>query len=154
MKKFTLFAVLIILLASFTVAMAEPRGKPGGKDFGRDGRRSPFANLNLTEEQQGKIDAMRESLQKEMTPIRTDMIKKRMELNLLWMEDSPEGDKIKAKQKEIRELKGTMEDRLTDFRLSVNSILTPEQRAELMAKRAQGKSSFRPDKSRSRKKDR
>jgi Spy/CpxP family protein refolding chaperone len=154
MKKFTLFAVLIILLASFTVAMAEPRGKPGGKDFGRDGRRSPFANLNLTEEQQGKIDAMRESLQKEMTPIRTDMIKKRMELNLLWMEDSPEGDKIKAKQKEIRELKGTMEDRLTDFRLSVNSILTPEQRAELMAKRAQGKSSFHPDKSRSRKKDR
>ena len=151
MKKLTLFAVLIILVASFTVAMAEPRGKQGGKDgkdFGREGRRPPFANLNLTEEQKGKIDAMRESLQKEMTPIRTDMIKKRMELNLLWMEDSPEGDKIKAKQKEIRELKGIMEDRLTDFRLSVNSILTPEQRAELMMKRAQGKSSFHKDKRR------
>ena len=154
MKKFTLFAVLIILVASFTVAMAEPRGTPGGKDgkdYGREGRRSPFANLNLTEEQQGKIDAMRESLQKEMTPIRTDMIKNRMELNLLWMEDSPEGKIIKAKQKEIRELKGIMEDRLTDFRLSVNGILTPEQRAELMAKRAQGKSSFHKDKRRPKK---
>ncbi len=148
MKKLTLFAVLIILVASFTVAMAEPRGKSGGKDFGREGRRSPFANLNLTEEQKGKIDAMRESLQKEMTPIRTDMIKKRMELNLLWTDDSPEGDKIKAKQREIRELKGIMEDRLTDFRMSVNSILTPEQRAELMTKRAQRKSSFPKDKRR------
>jgi Spy/CpxP family protein refolding chaperone len=154
MKKFTLFAVMIILLASFTVAMAEPRGKPGGKDgkdYGRDGRRSPFANLNLTEEQKGKIDAMRESLKKEMTPIRTDLIKKKMELDLLWMEDIPEGDKIKAKQKEIRDLRGTMEDRLTDFRLNVNSILTPEQRAELMAKRAQGKSPFPKDKRRPKK---
>jgi len=154
MKKFTLFAVLIILVASFSVAMAETRGKPGGKDgkdFGREGKRSPYANLNLTEEQKGKIDAMRESLRKEMTPVRTDLIKKRMELNLLWMEDSPEGDKIKAKQKKIRELKGTMEDTLTDFRLNINSLLTPEQRAELMAKRAQGKSSFPKDKRRSQK---
>jgi Spy/CpxP family protein refolding chaperone len=154
MKKFTLFAVLIILVASFSVAMAEPRGKQGGKDgkdYGREGRRSPFSNLNLTEEQQGKIDTLRESLQKEMTPIRTDMIKKRMELNLLWMEDSPEGKIIKFKQKEIRELKGIMENRLTDFRLSVNGILTPEQRAELMAKRAQGKSSFHKDKKQYRK---
>ena len=151
MKKFTLFAVLIILVASFSVAMAETRGKQGGKDgkdFGREGKRSPFANLNLTEEQKGKIDAMRKSLRKEVTPIRTDLIKKKMELDLLWMEDSPEGDKIKAKQKEIRELKGTMEDTLTDFRLNVNSLLTPEQLAELMAKRAQGKSSFSKDKRR------
>jgi Spy/CpxP family protein refolding chaperone len=154
MKKFTLFAVLIILVASFSVAMAEPRGKQGGKDgkdFGREGRRSPFANLNLTEEQKGKIDAMRESLRKEMTPIRTDIFKKKMELGLLWMEDSPEGDKIKAKQKKIRDLRGKMEDRGTDFRLSVNGILTPEQRAELMAKRAQGKSSFHKDKKQYRK---
>ncbi len=151
MKKFTLFALLIILVTSFTIATAEPRGKSGVKDFGREGRRSPYANLDLTEEQKGKIDAMRESLQKEMTPIRTDLIKKRMELNLLWMEASPEADKIKAKQREIRDLKGKMEDRLTDFRLSVNSILTPEQRAELLIKRTQGKSSFPREKMRSRK---
>ena len=146
MKKFTIFALLIFLFASFSVAMAEPRGKPGGKDFGREGKRSPYASLNLTEEQKGKIDAMRESLQKEMTPIRTDLIKKRMELDLMWMEDMPEGDKIKAKQKEIRELRGKMEDRLTDFRLSINSVLTPEQRAELMAKRTKRKSPFSKDK--------
>ncbi len=148
MKKLTLFAVLIILIASFTIAMAEPRGKPGGKDFGREERRPPYANLNLTEEQKGKIDAMRESLQKEITPIRTDLIKKRMELDLLWMEDSPEADKIKAKQREIRDLKGKLEDRLTDHRLSFISILTPEQRAELLTKRAQIKSSFHKDKRR------
>lgn len=142
MKKFTLFVVVIILVASFTVGMAEPRGKQGGKDFRSGGRRSPYANMNLTEEQKGKIDAMRQSMQKELTPIRTDILKKRMELNLLWWEDSPEGDKIKAKQKEIRELREIMEDSLTDFRLSIKNILTPEQRAKLMAKRVQGKSSF------------
>ena len=148
MKKFTLFAVLIILIASFSFAIAEPRGKPGGTDFGPEGRRSPYANLNLTEEQKGKIDAMRESLQKEITPIRTDLIKKRMELDLLWMEDSPEADRIKAKQREIRDLKGNLEDRLTDHRLSFISIQTPEQRAELLTKRAQRKSSFHKDKRR------
>ncbi len=148
MKKFTLFALLIILVTSFTIATAEPRGKPGGKDFGREGRRSPYANLDLTEEQKGKIDAMRESLQKEMAPIRTELIKKRMELNLLWMEDRPEADKIKAKQLEIRDLRGKMEDKLTDFRLSLNSILTPEQRAELLTRKSQGKRSFHHKKER------
>lgn len=143
MKKFTLIATLIILVASFTVATAEPRGKPGGKDFGREGKRSPYANLNLTEEQKGKIDTLRETMRKELAPIRTELIKKRMELDLLWMEDSPEADKIKAKQKEIRDLRGKMEDTLTDLRLSINSILTPEQRSELMLKKSQKKHSFR-----------
>ena len=124
---------------------------PRNNNSSREGRRSPFSNLNLTEEQQGKIDTLRESLQKEMTPIRTDLIKKRMELDLLWMEDSPEADKIKAKQREIRDLKGKLEDRLTNHRLSFISILTPEQRAELLTKRAQRKSSFHKDKKQFRK---
>lgn len=151
MKKFTVLAILIILITSFSVAMAEPRGEPDSKDFGRDGRRSPYANLNLTEEQKSKIDAMRESLRKEMTPIRTDLIKKRMELDLLWMEDNPNGDKIKSKQKEIRELRGTLEEKYTDFRLNVNSVLTPEQRTELMTKRAQRKSLFSKERERPKK---
>ena len=139
MKKFMIFAVVLILVASVTVALAEPRGGKGGKDFGREGKRSPYANLNLTEEQKGKIDTLSESMRKELTPLRTESIKKRMELNLLWMEDSPDADKIKAKQREIRDLKGKMEDIYTDFRLSVNSLLTPEQRAELTARGAQRK---------------
>ena len=148
MKKTIIFTAMLILVTSLSVAMAEPRGGKDGKDSRHEGRRSPYANLDLTEEQKGKIDALRESQRKELTPIRTELIKKRMELNLLWMEDSPEADKIKAKQREIRDLRGKMEDNLTDFRLSVNSILTPEQRAELLMKQSQGKRSFHHKKER------
>ena len=150
MKKSILFTVVLILVASLSVAMAEPGGGKGGRDFGHEGRRSSYANLDLTEEQKGKIDVLRESLRKELSPIRIELIKKRMELNLLWMEDSPEADKIKAKQREIRDLRGKMEDQLTDLRLSVNSMLTPEQRAELLTKRLHGKRSFRQKQERSR----
>jgi Spy/CpxP family protein refolding chaperone len=144
MKKYSLIAALMILFASFGFATAQPDGKQADKKDRVDrkyhhkdkGRWSPYRGLNLTDEQRTKVDAMTESMQKELAPVRTELIKKRMELDLLWMDDSPNADKIKAKQKEIRELRGVMEDKLTDLRLSVLEILTPEQRLELLTKRS------------------
>lgn len=140
MKKFTIFTVLIILFVPFGFAIAQTGGKRGDKGYRHEGRWSIYTGLNLTEEQRTKIDAMSESLKNELAPVRTELIKKRMELDLLWMDNSPDADKIKTKQREIRDLRGTMEDKLTDFRLSVNNILTPEQRVELLTKKSHRKS--------------
>ena len=106
---------------------------PRGKSWGMRG--SLLSELNLTEEQEGKMTALRDSQRKDMAPIRTEMLRKRAELQLLWLEDKPDGEKIKAKQKEMRETKGRIQDKMTDFRLAVHSILTPEQRSRFMASR-------------------
>ena len=143
MKKYQLLAASMILLASFGLALAQPDAKPVDKKdrvarkYHHEGRWSPYRNLYLTPEQKAKVDAMTESIQKELTPVRMEWIKKRMELDLLWMDESPDVDKIKAKQKEIRDLRGIIEDKLTDLRLSILDILTPEQRAELFTKQSQ-----------------
>jgi Spy/CpxP family protein refolding chaperone len=157
MKKYSLIAAFMILFASFGFAMAQPDGKQVDKKDRVDrkyhhkekGRWSPYRGLNLTEEQKAKVDAMTESMQKELAPVRTELIKQRMELDLLWMDDSPNADKIKTKQKEIRDLRGIVEDKLTDLRLGVLEILTPEQRLELLTKKSKRNSFSRLKKERS-----
>jgi len=137
---------LITLLLSATVALAGPGGKGfrGEKAWGMKDRL--LSELGLTEEQEGNMKALRDSQRKDMTPLKTEMLRKRAELQLLWLEDQPDGEKIKAKQKEMRETRGQIQDKVTDFRLAVHSILTPEQRSQLMASKANKMRGFRKGK--------
>ncbi len=134
MKKFTLITTLIIMLASAPLVMAQPRGGKG--EMGPGGKRhaSALANLNLTAEQSEKIRAMREAHHRDIIPIQTKVFTKRAELRLLWMQTSPDAEKIKSKQKEIHELRGQLQEKRTDFRLEFLNILTPEQRTKLLAR--------------------
>ena len=135
MKKISIFVLVVLFVASATVVMARPY-MGAGKGMERDGRASAFQKMNLTEEQTAKIDVLRESLQKETTPLRTELLKKSTEMKLLWMADDPDADKIKALQKEILDLRGKMSEKFTDYRLAVHKILTPEQRTQLLARRS------------------
>ncbi|MBW2065132.1 MAG: Spy/CpxP family protein refolding chaperone [Deltaproteobacteria bacterium] len=128
MKKMTILTISILFVFLAGVAAA---ASPGAGRTGKGDRLAWLKDVNLTEEQRGKIQSLRQSLKDDILPLRNEMIKKRTELKLLWMEDDPDGAKIKAKQREIRELRAKMEDRLTDFRLEFRKILTPEQRAKI-----------------------
>ena len=99
MKKSILFSLIMVLAFSVTAVMAGPRGQ--GAD--RGGKVSRFKDLNLTEEQSEKIKALRDSLKKDISPLRTEMVKRQTEMKLLWMEDNPVAEKIKTKQKEIND---------------------------------------------------
>ena len=132
MKKTSLILALVLLVWTANIAMAGHRGTRG--DMGPwSGKRAPaFSTLNLTAEQEKKIDAIGEAYHKELAPIRLEMFKKRTELKLLWMQTNPDANKIKAKQKEIHELRGTLQEKRTDFRLNFLNILTPEQRTQFI----------------------
>ena len=109
MKKITLMTTittLIIMLAAAPLVMAQPRGGKGERGPGGGKHAAALANLNLTAEQSEKIRAMREAHQRDIIPIQTELFSKRAELRLLWMQTSPDAEKIKSKQKEIHELKG------------------------------------------------
>jgi len=133
MKKISVIAAFLIVVASATLVMAGPRGK--GNRGGEGLREAPaaLASLNLTAEQSEKIRALRESLLKEVTPIRAQVLSKRTEMRLLWIQTKLDPDKIKATQREARDLMGQMQEKRTDFRLAFRNILTPEQTSNLLA---------------------
>ena len=132
MKKITVIAAFLLVVASTTWVMAGPRGKGYGGGGGWGMPPSALASLNLTTEQSDKIRALRESLLKEITPIRAQLFTKRAELRLLWMQTTLDPGKIRAAQKEVRDLMEQIQDKRTNFRLAFRNILTPEQVSKLL----------------------
>jgi zinc resistance-associated protein len=134
MKKISVIAAVLLLVASATWVMAGPGGKAGrGGGDGWCAGASQLSTLNLSTEQAEKVRALRESFLKETTPIRTQMFTKRAEVKLLWLQTNLDAAKIRAIQKEIRDLIGQMQEKRTDFRLAFRNLLTPEQTTKLLA---------------------
>ena len=147
MKKIILLVIVALLFLTVSIVMAVPPGPRQADNRGPDTMRykmrgrqmSPISRLTLTTEQKDQVKELQESRIKESAPIKAELIKKQTELRLLWMEDNPDPEKIKAKQKELLGLKGQIQDKMTDFRLEFRNILTPEQKAQIIA----GGSGFR-----------
>ena len=133
MKKISVIAAFLLVVASATLVMAGPHGKGNRGGGGWCETPSALASLNLTAEQSEKIRALRESLLKEVTPIRAQLLSKRAELRLLWIQTKLDPDKIRAIQREALDLKGQMQEKRTDFRLAFRNTLTPEQTTKLLA---------------------
>jgi Spy/CpxP family protein refolding chaperone len=55
----------------------------------------------------------------------------RKELRLLWLQDTPDQEKINAAQAEIGSLRDQMQDKMADYRRAIFKILTPEQQNRL-----------------------
>jgi Spy/CpxP family protein refolding chaperone len=145
MKKMIVGLMVVTLLATAGVAMAQGWGRgmgygPGpGTEYGPGygpgygPRGSWAANLNLTAEQNQKIQAMRESFFKETLSLRNEMQTKQLELRTLWAQTNPDQDKILAKQKEINAVKAQLQEKGTRHRLEMRKVLTPEQQAQIGA---------------------
>jgi Spy/CpxP family protein refolding chaperone len=145
MKKMIVGLMVVALLATAGMAMAQGWGRgmgygpgpgagygPGaGPGYGPQGSWGP--GLNLTAEQNQKIQAMRESFFKETLPLRNEMQTKQLELRTLWAQTNPDQDKILAKQKEINALRAQLQEKGTRHRLEMRKVLTPEQQAQIGA---------------------
>jgi Spy/CpxP family protein refolding chaperone len=135
MKKLILMLMAIALGTLLTVsAFASgpgdcPGNGPGGdRDYHRD---KIFKKLNLSDEQKTKIEALRTATHRELRPTREKMFDKSVELRRLWLQASPDKDKIYAAQKELRTLRDQMQDKITAMRLEIRKVLTPEQNEKL-----------------------
>jgi Spy/CpxP family protein refolding chaperone len=89
--------------------------------------------LGLTDEQTAKIRDLREAHLKDIKPLHDKMFSKRGELKLLWLQKTPDREKITAVQKEIGSLRDQMQDKMTGHRLAMFDVLTPEQRTKVQA---------------------
>ena len=100
-----------------------------GPQYGCDFTYAP--GLNLTAEQKTKMDALRDSFLKDVKPIQDQLYSKQGDMRLLWLEKKPDQAKIAAMQKEIRALRDQIQDKAMNQRLTMFSMLTPEQQDTL-----------------------
>jgi Spy/CpxP family protein refolding chaperone len=103
----------------------------GGPGDGGDIQSIP--ELGLTDAQTAQIRDLREANLKDIKPLRDKMFSKRGELKLLWLQKTPDREKITAAQKEIGSLRDQMQDKSTSHRLAMLNLLTPEQRTKFQA---------------------
>ncbi len=116
------------LLAMSGLAIAAGPGFGRGNNFNCPGG---FDQLNLTADQNTKLNDLREKTWKDTVSLRNQMQTKRLELQTLWTNPNPDKDKILAKQKELNDLRNTLQAKMTDSRLEARKVLTPEQAAQV-----------------------
>jgi len=133
MKKLMTTIAVIAVAAAVMAAPAEARGGWGGSYHGGgyyyDLAAAP--GLNLTEAQAGKLNAVRNAHLREVKPLQDQMYSKSGDLRLLWLQRTPDQQKILTVQKEVRALRDQLYDKQTAYRLEAQKVLTPEQQAML-----------------------
>ena len=135
MKKVVMFLAAIALAAIMASPAAAYRGTAGGygPGFGYAGDVTVWSGLNLTADQTAKIRGLQEEQLKEIQPLQSKLYSKGSELRLLWLQQSPDRDKITAATREVRALRDQIQDKMTSHRLAVFNVLTPEQQTKLQA---------------------
>jgi Spy/CpxP family protein refolding chaperone len=147
MKKLTLTLVAValgLLVSVPAFAFGPGSGCRGGDGWGPGAgpgigmgrgifqRDAVWAKLNLTDEQKAKIESLQIAYQKELRPIREKMFDKSVALRRLWLQATPDKDKITAAQKEVSLLRDEMQGKMTTMRLEIRNVLTPEQQEKLV----------------------
>ena len=130
--------ISLILAVTVIPAGASQCGAQRGAVHGCSKDITALTGLNLTAEQSAKITSLRETFLKDIKPLRDQQFSKRGDLKLLWRDKNPNQAKILATQKQLRTLKGQIQDRATVYRLAVRKVLTDEQRDKLKAFRKKG----------------
>ena len=87
-----------------------------------------YGRLDLTAEQKTKIEALRNSFLRDIKPLQDQMFSKRGDLRLLWLQTSPDKEKILAVQKDIRAIRDQLQDKAVAHRVDAYNLLTPEQK--------------------------
>ncbi len=124
------FVLGLALMATVALAWGPGFGPGVGRGFGGSGYGSPPIP-NLAAEQSSKIQTLREAFLKEAEPLQKDLWTKRTELRNLWRSSNPDPAVITAKQKEISDLQGKLQEKASNLRLEIRKVLTPEQLAQL-----------------------
>ena len=144
MKKMIVGLMVVALLATAGIAMAQGWGR--GPGYGPCAGYGPGAGpmgawgtgLNLTPEQQQKMQALRESHFNEMAPLREKMNSKRAEIQAAWAQPEPNLAQIREKQMEMNALREQLQEKATKNRIEMRNMLTPEQKSQLGTAISQG----------------
>ncbi len=127
--------ITTLMLTLAVTAMAQP-GQRGQGCMDGDRGRPMMAQLDLTEEQQTAVDALREKGRAGMIENRKDMARLDNQLEGLMLQDRPDAKKVEKMVRRIGDLKTDMRVQRMDTRLEIRELLTPDQRDRMMSMRA------------------
>ena len=94
---------------------------------------SPLAQLNLTHIQTETIRKLRIDHEQTIAPLRNQENQLRAELDILWLQLTPDAEKIKSVQKKIHDIRFKILEKETEFRLAVRKTLTEDQLSRFLA---------------------
>ena len=134
MEKTAILLVIIlfaIFLFSLTFAADWGRGRGHGGSPGDEGDITTISELELTDKQVSQIRALREAHLLDGKPFQDRLRVKRQELKALWLQSTPDQDRIIILKKKIGNLRDLMQDKMNDYRRAIFEILTPEQQSKI-----------------------
>jgi Spy/CpxP family protein refolding chaperone len=132
MKKLLAIGAILFAMAISTTLMASEYGRgrmnmmPPGHH--QEGPYAWYGKLSLTAEQKAKLETLRNTFLRDIKPLQDQMFSKRGDLRLLWLQATPDKEKIVAVQKDIRAIRDKIQDIAVAHRVDAYNTLTPEQR--------------------------
>jgi Spy/CpxP family protein refolding chaperone len=129
LRSMSLLSLAALLLFA-TSLDAQMRGRDSERGFRGDGpRRAEIHNeLNLTEEQETKLTALRTEHQKAMIDKRAALQKARLDIRTEMVKDQPDMQAIERMIKNRETLRSEMQLNQVKHWNEIREILTPEQR--------------------------
>ncbi|MCT7955006.1 Spy/CpxP family protein refolding chaperone [Laspinema palackyanum] len=155
--RLSLLAALMLALGTSTAAYAAPQAfaeqtiaqRPGGNNPGRGserggewaGKEGWLEQLNLTEQQQQEIQAIRDRYETQMQATR-DQMRQNMERMGQMMGGNTSDNELRNQHNQILQARQQMGQMQFEQMLAIRNVLTPEQRqqfAQLMQERRQNR---------------
>lgn len=135
-RLMTIGAVLVcgaLLMTTDALAGGKRHGGAGGGGGGGGGGFGGriMSELDLSKEQQTKIENLRIEMEKRTTQVRIELRQKRGELRQLWQAEHPDERTILAKQAEMDPLRQQLRAEGIKFRVAAFEVLTPDQKTKL-----------------------
>ena len=102
-----------------------------GKDWTGKHTVDLASRLNLTAEQKEKIANLRLSFKEETLDLRTELTRKRLEIQKLLLEESPDLTTVYALVDEMAPIQAEIQKKAIEFRFKLKDLLTSEQLEKL-----------------------
>ena len=129
MKKAMIALGLVVVMflgVSYVYAQNPGAGPSHGWMHGQE-HQGQWNKLNLTPEQKAKFQELHRKFIVENAQLIGGLVAKGLELKSLWTDPKADSQAILAKERELRELKNRMKDKVIQYRLEARNSLTPEQ---------------------------
>jgi len=124
--KRSLLLILTLVLAAGLAAVVwaeAPKGMPHGPMMMWHGHQCHHGHMNLTPDQAAKLFDVKEKFRTDTSALRKQLFVGKAELAALWKAETPDGNAIVAKVKELSPLKEQLMEKRVLFRLQVRNIV-------------------------------
>ncbi len=119
---------LMVLGAAYAYAQGQgPGPEHRGMHGGMHESWGPGKDYPLTSEQKAKFQELRRRFREDNAKLIGAIVTKKLELQSLWTDPKAEPKAILDKEKELRDLKNQLKDKVVQMKLEARKFLTPEQ---------------------------